>query len=459
MELDARKQILMNKARLDHFFRGQISSSFLALLIPILLLFSYLKDFSLNQYVWFSLYVFGFIVRISTALAYLHITKSPFENLTLEKILRYETVFIFSIIPMALSSGLTFWALDPISGGGKILIPVIVPITVIVLGLNKMNASIKGAISYIFFTTTPYVYCLTIGFPDISPVLLPLVAVYGLYLVSTAKTNYKNFLDLQFSVLELKRKVEIEEELKNQRMATIQSGKMASIGEMAGGMAHEINNPLAIIKFNTHLFAKELRENNINDPKFFKRLETISNTTDRIGRIVRSLLLISKKQDQDEKVTCKLSEILGEVTNLVGEKFKAEGIEFNIDFDEDYEVLVNKVSLIQVILALLNNSFYFIQKQPNAWVKFFIVSVSSFELEFYIQDSGPPLSKEVQEKLFTPFYSTKPVGEGTGLGLSTSKSMMTNMDGDLNFIETSHPTFVLKIQRLKKDQILKKLAG
>lgn len=238
----------------------------------------------------------------------------------------------------------------------------------------------------------------------------------------------------------------IQRELESQRMASIQGAKMASLGEMAGGIAHEVNNPLAIINGMAsqlkHLVSKKKFE---DIEKLLHYISKIETTTKRIADIVRGLRAFSRNSEQDPFETRKLAEIIQDAIELGKERMRYHAIELKINIDSTIEVECRDGQIIQVFVNLLSNSFYAIKDQEDKWI-----SISAKKDRGYIriefQDSGPGIPQDIKDRIMEPFFTTKEVGVGTGLGLSISKGIIGDHNGDFTLSEEAeHTTFLITL--------------
>lgn len=238
----------------------------------------------------------------------------------------------------------------------------------------------------------------------------------------------------------LRHKMEIE------RASLIYASQMTALGEMSAGIAHEINNPLAIIQGFVDKVKIQSRKNVLSEEELLKNMDKISKNIQRISGIIKGMKNLSRKSDIDEKANTKLSELLKDVIDVSGEKFKSAGIDLTINCRSSGSTYCNQIQVQQVILNLLNNSFDAISELDEKWV--YIECADEDEhVVLSIQDSGV-LSSEIKQKLFEPFYTTKAVGKGTGIGLSVSKKIVENHSGELSLDDSEeNTTFKLKLKR------------
>lgn len=239
-----------------------------------------------------------------------------------------------------------------------------------------------------------------------------------------------------------------EKKIEMQQAAAITSSKMAALGEMAGGIAHEINNPLTIIHTNTKLMEKMIEKGMKDTDMFLKCTGNIVKTIDRIGNIIKGLKNISRNISTENKERVMLKTVLLETIALCEEKFKNHGISILCDLETNVfntTISCYQVQLSQVFLNLFNNSFDAIDHHSEKWIKI-EASTDNGWLILHFIDSGKGISTEVRNKIFEPFYTTKEIGKGTGLGLSLVYGIVKNHNGDIYYEDHSGNTcFTIKL--------------
>ncbi len=224
-----------------------------------------------------------------------------------------------------------------------------------------------------------------------------------------------------------------------------QTTKLTALGEMAGGIAHEINNPLSIMKGFIDLMQKSLQRNQVNTEQFAQYLERSSKTIQRIARIIQSMKRIARDTSSDVMGRYGANGIVEDALDFIQEKFRDRGISLDVmRLDPDVPVHCRPVELSQVLLNLLTNAFHALEG-TGGWVKVRLEQ-SSTSLRILVIDSGPGIAEGLREKIFQPFFTTKDIGKGTGLGLSISRKILENHNGRL-FLDPSqrHTTFVIEL--------------
>lgn len=245
--------------------------------------------------------------------------------------------------------------------------------------------------------------------------------------------------------LELKKQIERENIVKVNSMQMLHSAKMSTLGEMAGGISHEINNPLAIIQGKLFHVKKMLENFEENKAKIYEGIERIEQTTERISKIVRGLLHFSRDDEFIQKEKIEVHNVIMETLAFCEERFKQKNIELKLELDDKIYSYCQPIHLSQALLNLLNNSYDAIQNTSNAWIKISLHSDKSFYF-LTVTDSGNGIPDDVVEKMMNPFFTTKEVGRGTGLGLSISKGLIESHNGELLYdSECPHTRFIIKM--------------
>lgn len=242
----------------------------------------------------------------------------------------------------------------------------------------------------------------------------------------------------------------LEKVVEEKVQEVLRTAELASLGEMAGGVAHEINNPLTIIKSSTRILQKLLSKDKFDQATFKEFLDTIDVTVDRIAKIVAGLRNISRSSGGEEKTECRFTDIFNDVLDVAESKFKSRGIEMYKKYtpeEANAKFMANRVQLSQVLVNLLNNSFDAIADTNDPWINL-SVKIQHDSIQLIVTDSGAGIPLKVREKMFNPFFTTKEIGKGTGIGLAISKSMVEKMNGKFFYDETCHNTsFVVQLPR------------
>jgi C4-dicarboxylate-specific signal transduction histidine kinase len=234
------------------------------------------------------------------------------------------------------------------------------------------------------------------------------------------------------------------EQLEEQRKQAIQSAKLSSLGEMAGGIAHEINNPLTIIGSHAKILK---RSNTTNDPKINESLDKIIVTTNRIAKIIKGLRSFSRDSFNDPYAPTSIAKIVSGTLELCHEKLKTNSIILKVSVPEDLEANCQEIQIAQVLMNLISNSVDAIEFLDDKWIEISAYDINN-QIKLIVTDSGNKIPDEISEKIMLPFFTTKEVGKGTGLGLSISKGIVESHNGKFCFDKKAeHTTFVIELPK------------
>jgi two-component system NtrC family sensor kinase len=258
-----------------------------------------------------------------------------------------------------------------------------------------------------------------------------------------------NLLELhRANIIEKERFKELEiasKTISENQAQLVNSSKMAEIGEMAAGIAHEVNNPLAIIVASADLLLGMSNEGDVPKEKFQKYLSNIITNSYRASKIILSLKTLSRNADQDPFVPVLVSDVLNETLDICTQRLKSNGVKLDVDVQDGIKFTGKQSQILQVLTNLLNNSYDAIQELEEKWIK-----ITSFkennEIVIQVTDSGSGIPAEILEKIMQPFFTTKSVTKGTGLGLSVSKRIIDSHKGQFLVDEKNKNTsFVIKL--------------
>ena len=248
------------------------------------------------------------------------------------------------------------------------------------------------------------------------------------------------------------------EELRLSQSQLVQKEKMASLGELTAGIAHEIQNPLNFVlnfgEINSELLA-ELKEQILKEKLSNDSMNDINillgDIIDNQGKIVhhgkraegivKNMLQHSRKKTGVMEST-DLNELVEEYRSLGYNSFRAKHKTFNCAFQTEYDSTINRIQIIPedigyILVNLFNNAFYSMSEKMknkmNGYTPMLTVSTEQLGNKVFvkIKDNGLGISAKIMDKIFQPFFTTKPTGEATGLGLSLSYDMVKAHDGEL----------------------------
>lgn len=226
--------------------------------------------------------------------------------------------------------------------------------------------------------------------------------------------------------------------LKREQAQAIHAGKMATLGEMASGVAHEINNPLAVIAGRAALMKKRLQETTEAENHQVD-IEKIESQVLRISKIISGLRLFSRTSDNDSKEPTSMRKIIEDSIELVEERYLKNKVKIKVLPFEDVIIVCRHIEIIQVLMSILNNAFDAVLPLETKWIQLSITKEGR-QVLIRVTDSGQGIDPQVVDKMMTPFFTTKEVGKGTGLGLSIAKGIIEEHGGQLNYNDQSPNT-------------------
>ena len=205
-----------------------------------------------------------------------------------------------------------------------------------------------------------------------------------------------------------------------------QTEKLVAVGQLAAGVAHEINNPLGVILCHTDI----LKENNEDDEETYNDISTIERHAENCKRIVADLLDFSRSgNSRTERQLGSVNDAIESVLSMVGQQFKKNQITLRCDLDSPLpDCLMDSRRIQQVLVNLIMNSVHAVGNRGNIAIN---TRADKKHIFIEIDDDGPGIDKELLDKIFDPFFSTKEPGQGTGLGLSVSYGIVREHDGEI----------------------------
>jgi two-component system NtrC family sensor kinase len=261
-------------------------------------------------------------------------------------------------------------------------------------------------------------------------------------------------------------------ELKETQAQLIQSEKMASLGELTAGIAHEIQNPLNFVNNFSELNEELIEElkseksklNNERDDQLEDEL--LNDIASNMGKIVQhgkradaivKGMLQHSRKNSGEKEPTDINALADEYLKLAYHGLRARDKNFNATLKTDFDTSIAKINIIpqdigKVLLNLYNNAFYTVnekkQTSGDTYEPFVFVSTKRIndKIKIIVKDNGKGISKNIIDKIFQPFFTTKPTGQGTGLGLSLSYDIVKAHRGELKAEAVEHEGSAFTIQ-------------
>jgi len=230
----------------------------------------------------------------------------------------------------------------------------------------------------------------------------------------------------------------------------IQSSKLAALGKMAAGIAHELNNPLSIILEKAGWMRDLIEEEDIKGSKNFQELlksvEKIEEHVERAKKVTHRMLGFARKMEPVEE-TIEVTKLMNETLGFLETQTKLKGINIHTQYNP-LIVTGDSSQLQQVFLNILENALDAVKTGGNIWIKTY--ELDSGEICVEVADDGPGIPDSEKKKVFEPFYTTKDVGNGTGLGLSISHSIIRKMGGDITVHDNKPKGALFKIMIPKR---------
>ncbi len=263
------------------------------------------------------------------------------------------------------------------------------------------------------------------------------------------------------------------QELKATQSQLIQSEKMASLGELTAGIAHEIQNPLNFVN-NFSEVSKELLEEMLEEihngdmeevnaiaQDVIQNLEKINHHGKRADGIVKGMLQHSRTSSGAKELT-DINVLVDEYLRLAYHGLRAKDKSFNAALESNFDNSIKHINITpqdigRVVLNLITNAFYAVNEKKKMHLKDYepkvYVETKKIKnlVEIRVSDNGNGIPKKILDKIFQPFFTTKPTGQGTGLGLSLSYDIIKSHDGDIkaNTIENEGSTFIITLPENK----------
>ena len=224
------------------------------------------------------------------------------------------------------------------------------------------------------------------------------------------------------------------------------AAKLAALGEMSGGVAHEINNPLTALSLAAEHLLRASGEAKLEPSDIRYTAERIQRITDRIDKIVSALRFFARDAERDPLERTPVKQLVADTVELCTERFRKHQIEFRIaTVPSDLFIECRAVQISQVLLNLLSNAHDAVEGHRGAWVRL-DVEPHGEELVLAVTDSNLGIADAVRDKIFQPFFTTKEIGKGTGLGLSVSHGIVSEHRGRIEVdINSPNTRFVVTL--------------
>ncbi|MBX2987206.1 MAG: PAS domain S-box protein [Bdellovibrionaceae bacterium] len=228
------------------------------------------------------------------------------------------------------------------------------------------------------------------------------------------------YLSIRQDITALK---EAQQTVFEQQSKLVASSKMSALGELSAALTHEINNPLGVILGRAEMIREMLSVPNPNLDSVRQMIASIESTGHRIEKIMKTVRALSHGGEAEPLQRISLRALIDSTLDIVGARLRHEGVRLEVELHEPERSLdCRPTEIFQILINLLNNARDAVQNQRNPHIR-----LTSREgaggVCLSISDSGPGISEPVRKKLFNPFFTTKAVGVGTGLGLTISQNL------------------------------------
>jgi len=238
-------------------------------------------------------------------------------------------------------------------------------------------------------------------------------------------------------------------ERKQTEALLMQSSKMASLGEMATGVAHELNQPLNIIRMASANVMRRINKSSLDEEYLCNKLERIEEQTQRAASIIDHMRMFSR-QPKHIKTRLDPGEIVHSVLGLIGEQLHLANIEIKLELAESCPLIEGEqIQIEQVLLNLLTNARDVLKPRQVGEDKRILIKVDAKDagqVSIIVEDTGGGINENIIDRVFEPFFTTKEVGQGTGLGLSISYGIVSEMGGSMSVLNTDlGARFIVKL--------------
>ena len=228
----------------------------------------------------------------------------------------------------------------------------------------------------------------------------------------------------------------------------LSSARLATLGEMVAGIAHELNNPLAVLSGRIQVLRNRMVSGLLSNEELLVELDKQAQSVFRVSKIIKGLRSFAKPgMEREVPEDIEPSRGIDDALDFCRGRYHKRNIEVRLLLNCADLVRCVPVQLTQILLNLLNNSLHAVEDRDERWVEIRTESSGRF-VDFFVMDSGAGVPAEIAGRIFEPFFSTRPQQAGTGLGLSISRGLAESNGGQLRLLQgTKHTSFVLSMPR------------
>lgn len=233
--------------------------------------------------------------------------------------------------------------------------------------------------------------------------------------------------------------------LRETQQRLIQDAKTKSLGVLAGGLAHELNNPLAIVLGNAQLLRTKLADAHVDGALHGHPIDVIERTVLKMAKLVRALGDFAGESDACATPKASLATLVDACLALCARKLQAHGVFLGVELKSDALVAIPSGHLTQILLNLIDNAFDAVKDLDEKSITLRVES-DARTARLFVIDSGPGIPDAVAQHMMDPFFTTKGVGEGMGLGLSVARGLVERFKGTLEYAPVEgHTAFVVTL--------------
>ncbi|MEN8225419.1 MAG: response regulator [Bacteroidota bacterium] len=276
--------------------------------------------------------------------------------------------------------------------------------------------------------------------------------------------SHRKKTDEEYKKLNRNLEERVQQELKKikkQQELLIQKSKLESLGELAAGFAHEINQPLGSISLGLDNLGIKLQSGEITDEYYKRKTDSIFRDIERIRNIIQHVRVFSRDQQNATVEPVAVSEVVHNALSLISRQYESKGIDLQVKYSSRNDLLLgNKYKLEQVILNLLSNARYAVTEKEKANIKGYqkTIKITTFanrkDCGVIIHDNGTGIPENILGNIFDPFFTTKQEEMGTGLGLSIIYGIIKEMKGNIkaDSKEGKYTRLVVTLPLLKEEK-------
>jgi signal transduction histidine kinase len=288
--------------------------------------------------------------------------------------------------------------------------------------------SLRTVEAFLLPSTIPFAIRLLQGDGEVRRAMALLLLLYiGLITILVVRTR-RTFID----------SIRLRFELKETQAKVAFSEKMTALGQMAAGIAHEVNNPLAILKGHNQLFRDSIGDEDWDRSKTMAYVEKSEQTINRIAKIVAGLRAFAKNERNAPPKTISVSALVEQTLDFCRSRFENHRISLLVsEAESGLRISCRATEISQVLLNLLNNAFDAVDGRPDAKVCLSVKRNGLYAV-FTVTDNGTGVAEAIRDKIMEPFFTTKAPGKGTGLGLSIARNIVLSHGGTLS-LDCSSP--------------------